>query len=139
VAFDHGQTRYPLTGSHAGVACVSCHRRPEAGQPARLRFAGAPQACASCHRDPHQGQFARAGGAASCERCHTTDSLRASKFDHSRDAAYKLDGAHARLACSACHRPETRNGVTFVRYKPLPTTCRGCHGSSGQPGNGDHP
>jgi hypothetical protein len=139
VVFDHGQTRYPLSGGHARVACASCHRRAEAGQPVGLRFAGVPQACESCHRDPHLGQFARTGGQVSCERCHTTDSLKASKFDHARDAAYKLDGAHARLACSACHRPETRNSVTFVRYKPLPTTCRGCHGSSRPPGNGDRP
>jgi hypothetical protein len=75
----------------------------------------------------------------SCERCHTTDDLKPSRFDHTRDAAYELDGAHARLACSACHLLETRNGVTFVRYKPLPTTCRGCHGASRQPGNGERP
>ncbi len=137
VAFDHGQTRYPLSGRHARVACVSCHRVAEVGQAARLRFAGLPQACDGCHRDPHQGQFAGAGGRVPCERCHTTEGLKASRFDHSRDAAYALDGAHARLACAACHRPETRNGVTFVRYKPLPTTCRGCHG--GQPAKGDRP
>ena len=139
VAFDHGQTRYPLSDRHARAACVACHRRAEAGQPGRLRFAGVPQACEGCHRDPHQGQFAAAGGPVSCERCHTTDDLKPSRFDHSRDAAYELDGAHARLACSACHRLETRNGATFVRYKPLPTTCRGCHGASRQPGNGERP
>ena len=85
---------------------------------------------------PHLA-VAPAGGRVSCERCHTTDGLKASRFDHSRDAAYTLDGAHARLACGACHRPETRGGVTFVRYEPLPTTCRGCHG--GQPAKGDRP
>jgi hypothetical protein len=65
------------------------------------------------------------------------DNLKASKFDHARDAAYRLDGAHVRLACAACHRPETRNGVTFARYKPLPTTCRGCHGGSQPSANGE--
>jgi hypothetical protein len=140
VAFDHAQTRYPLSGSHARVACTPCHRRSAApGAPAVLRFAGVTQTCDGCHRDPHQGQFARPGGASACERCHTTENLKASRFDHSRDAAYKLDGAHARLACSACHRPETRNGATFIRYKPLPTTCRGCHGPSGRPANGEKP
>ena len=139
IAFDHGQTKYPLVGSHTRVACASCHRRSvAAGRPAELRFAGVPQACESCHRDPHQGQFARAG-AVSCERCHTTANLRASKFDHARDSAYRPDGAHARLACTACHRPETRNGVTLVRYKPLPTTCRGCHGTSPKPAQGERP
>jgi hypothetical protein len=139
VTFDHGQTKYPLVGSHARVACAPCHRRQTTGAPPEaLRFVGVPQSCASCHRDPHQGQFARAG-AVSCERCHTTDGLKATRFDHDRDAAYRLDGAHARLACSACHRPETRNGVTFVRYKPLPTTCRGCHGTSPPLTKGERP
>ena len=140
VAFDHAQTKYPLAGSHTRVACAPCHRRPGApGGPPVLRFAGVSQTCETCHRDPHLGQFAGTGGASSCERCHTTENLKASKFDHTRDAAYRLDGAHARLACSACHRSEERNGVTFIRYKPLPTTCRGCHGSSRQPANGERP
>jgi len=137
VTFDHAQTKYPLAGSHVRVTCVACHRRTE-GAETRLRFAGVPQACDGCHRDPHQGQLARAGGV-SCERCHTTDNLKATRFDHSRDAAYRLDGAHARLACSACHRLESRGDVRFVRYKPLPTTCSGCHGPGRTPGNGDRP
>ncbi len=138
VAFDHAQTRYPLSGGHSRVACTPCHRRGEAAvAPAVLRFVGLTQTCESCHRDPHQGQFARAGAGTSCERCHTTNDLKASKFDHSRDAAYKLDGAHVRLVCSTCHRPEMRNGVTFIRYTRLPTTCRGCHGESPKTANGD--
>jgi hypothetical protein len=133
ISFDHSHTKYALSGRHAQVACAPCHRRPEPGGAAPvLRFAGAPQACEGCHRDPHLGQFARAG-AVSCERCHTTADLKASRFDHSRDAAYPLDGAHARLACTACHLPQTRDGVRFTRYKPLPTTCRGCHGPAGRP------
>lgn len=141
VSFDHGQTRYPLAGSHARVACTSCHRSADArkGAPVPLRFAGVPQSCDGCHRDPHQGQFAGAGRAASCERCHTTDTVKASKFDHNRDAAYHLDGAHARLACAACHRTETRGALRFVRYKPLPTSCSGCHRGGRVPANGERP
>jgi hypothetical protein len=140
VAFDHNKTRFALAGSHARVSCSGCHRRTDAGRPpGPLRFAGAPQACEGCHHDPHQGQFAAAGRAPSCERCHTTDNLKATKFDHARDSRYHLDGAHAKLACAACHRPEARGGVTFVRYKPLPTTCSGCHGPSGQPAKGEKP
>ncbi len=134
VSFDHAQTRYPLAGSHAKVSCAGCHRRAESSGTV-LAFAGLPTACERCHRDPHLGQFARAGQAASCERCHTTDTVKAAKFDHSRDAAYHLDGAHTRLACAACHRSETRGGVRFVRYKPVPTTCNACHGGRA-PGEG---
>ena len=141
VSFDHARTRYPLSGRHASVACLPCHRRPDAGTAAgaaAMRFTALPQACDGCHRDPHAGQFARAGVTA-CDRCHTTTDLKASRFDHSRDAAYHLDGAHARIACAACHRAETRAGARFVRYKPLPTTCRGCHGPAGQPASGGRP
>lgn len=140
VKFDHAQTRYPLAGSHARVACAKCHRVPaQAGAEAKLKLSGLATTCEGCHRDPHQGQFARAGKPASCERCHTTDTVKATRFDHARDSAYALDGAHIRLACSACHKPETRGGVTFVRYKPLPTKCSGCHASTPTPSNGGRP
>jgi hypothetical protein len=122
--FDHRATRFALTGAHAGVACAGCH--PRAGDPPRPRLLGTPLACAGCHRDPHAGQFAD-GGATLCERCHTTTDLRAARFDHEKDAAFALAGAHARLACSACHREEARDGVRFVRYKPLGRACRDCH------------
>jgi hypothetical protein len=141
VNFDHARTRYPLSGRHATVACLPCHKRPDsgaAGGAAAMRFTALAQACGGCHLDPHEGQFAR-GGTTSCERCHTTSDLEASRFDHSRDAAYRLDGAHARVACAACHRAETRDGARFVRYKPLPTTCRGCHGPTGPPAGGGRP
>jgi hypothetical protein len=145
VSFDHGQTKYPLAGRHLQASCTACHRAAQGGKTAGaaraavpLRFAGVPQACEGCHRDPHQGQFANAGRAAACERCHTTDTVKASKFDHNRDAAYHLDGAHARLACAACHRTETRGAVRFVRYKPLPTTCGGCHRAGSVP-RGERP
>jgi hypothetical protein len=138
VAFDHAQTKYPLTGRHTLVACDGCHRATGgATSPAALRFAGVSQSCEGCHLDPHRGQF-DGRGATGCGRCHTTDDLRATGFDHDRDSAYRLDGAHARLECAACHRRETAGAESFVRYRPLPTTCSGCHGPGGRPGNGEH-
>jgi hypothetical protein len=93
----------------------------------QLRFTGLPVTCESCHRDPHAGQFARAGQGTACERCHSSETTRAVRFDHRRDSAYKLDGAHAKLACTACHRTVSRPGGVHVLYKPLPTKCSGCH------------
>jgi len=125
VGFDHAKTRYPLSGQHARVACERCHG-PAEGH-AALGFKLAASECASCHRDPHGGQFAGPEGRTACERCHATDSLRATRFAHARDSRYALDGAHARLACADCHKPETRGAISIVRYKPLPVTCAGCH------------
>jgi hypothetical protein len=126
VTFDHAKSRFALDGAHARLACSGCHRPAERGT-ATLRLQGLPTACSGCHRDPHADQFAAAGQGTACERCHTSASFAATRFDHGRDASYRLDGAHARLACAACHKPETRNGQTFVRYKPLPSKCSACH------------
>ncbi len=133
-SFDHGGTRFALEGAHARIACAACHRSALAG--GAVSYAGLAQACAGCHRDPHEGQFASLGRPTACERCHTPVSFQKTKFDHVRDSRFRLDGAHARLACASCHKSELRAGMTFVRYKPLPITCSGCHaprGASGGP------
>jgi len=130
-AFDHGKTRYGLVGDHARAACGACHKTVDAGTPReRVRFAGLPVGCRECHEDPHIGQFDASGTLLSCDRCHAPESLKASRFDHALGSAWPLDGAHARVACSECHRRETRDGTVFVRYKPLPRTCSGCHAPS---------
>ena len=69
--FDHNQqTDFPLTGSHAQLACNDCHRKP-AGQ---MRL---PTDCAACHRDDdiHLGQFG-----AQCQRCHTTITFKGARI-----------------------------------------------------------
>jgi len=123
VRFDHGWTKFPLGGKHAALPCARCHR-PEAAprQPARLQLQR-PIDCAACHRDPHAGQFA----GQSCTRCHGDDDWHRLRFAHDRDSRYKLDGAHAKLPCAACHRSVAAPGGSFVRYKPLPVDCQGCH------------
>ena len=137
VSFDHAQTQYALSGRHALATCEACHLRPQAAGPAVLRLTGLPAACEGCHRDPHAGQFARAGQTA-CERCHSTESMKPARFDHARDSAFRLDGAHARLACSACHRSASRpGGPAVVRYRPLPTKCSGCHRQDPTPAKED--
>ena len=57
-SFDHGRTRFPLTGAHRTVACADCHRQ------GRLR--GTPLACEGCHPRP-RNHFA-----GTCDRCHDT-------------------------------------------------------------------
>ena len=73
--FDHAkETRFPLEGKHAPLACASCHKGAALTPgvaPARrvVDFRGARPDCASCHEDVHKGQLG-----ASCETCHTTRS-----------------------------------------------------------------
>jgi len=129
--FDHAKTRFVLVGGHAKPPCSDCHKKVEVGTAnERVGFADTPIECARCHRNTHRGQFQAAGKEIACDRCHAPATLKASLFNHSKDSAWPLDGAHARVACEKCHRRETRDGVTFVRYKPLSRTCSGCHGPS---------
>lgn len=122
--FDHSKTRFPLAGGHAKALCSGCHLKGE-----RLSLAGIPIACESCHSDPHAGQLTKPGLASPCERCHTALDWKPARFDHNRDSAYPLDGAHAQVACSACHPSEARGATAVARYKPLGTACKDCHGA----------
>jgi hypothetical protein len=54
----HPKTDYPLTGKHADVACVSCHKK-ELPQEARYRKLAFSR-CSDCHADQHRGEFASA-------------------------------------------------------------------------------
>ncbi len=102
----HEQTRYPLRGAHATVACQACHG-PFPGQPARYRGLAFAQ-CTDCHMDAHLGQMkalARAGPAPTCDRCHTVEGYVPAHFeveDHDR-TGFKLEGAHRTVACGLCH------------------------------------
>lgn len=131
VTFDHATTGFELVGPHARPTCRQCHA-PEAPEAStELGFAGLGTDCTACHRDPHRGQFASAEGGVDCLRCHTSERWQpAERFDHARDAAFPLEGAHARLECSACHREERDEIDTWVHYRPLGQRCIDCHGGA---------
>lgn len=124
ISFDHGRSDFQLTGRHANAACESCHPRDQGGP---MKLAGVPTTCAGCHDDPHGGQFERQGRAAACESCHTVLDWRPSRFDHDRDSAYALEGAHREVPCAGCHPTVIAAERTWVRYRPRPTECTGCH------------
>lgn len=106
--FDHGKTRFALTGAHRGAACMSCH----AGQ----RWKGLGTTCVSCHvkDDAHKGTRGT-----NCASCHTTTAWKAVTFDHSR-TGYPLVGGHATASCAGCHGPGNAN------LHPA-RTCISCH------------
>ena len=58
--FDHGKTKFPLTGKHTKVACEDCHKKS---------LENTPKDCIACHRkdDVHRGRRP------DCARCHTTN------------------------------------------------------------------
>jgi hypothetical protein len=64
--FDHGKTRFALTGRHAQVGCYNCHKQKHVARPTLATD------CYNCHKtqDRHQGAFGR-----NCGSCHTTTSF----------------------------------------------------------------
>jgi hypothetical protein len=143
----HAKARFVLDGAHRATPCLNCHeelKQAHASSTLRtatgtrhLKFADSRQRCAACHESPHGDQFAKRKGKGACEGCHDSDSFKpASKFDHQQDSQFKLDGVHARVACSGCHRNEILgSGKTRVIYRPVPHRCEDCHGASLPPVN----
>lgn len=138
VTFDHSRTKYALEGKHTSVPCRPCHNGKDKAIPvAQLKFAESTKTCSACHKDNHHEQFVDTVSVAkfvvlssACDKCHTSANWKAEKFDHNRDSVYRLEGAHRKVACTGCHKQVVEDGLTFVRYKPLDTKCKTCHGEA---------
>jgi hypothetical protein len=113
--FDHGLTRFPLTGRHIPAPCKSCHLTP--------RFKDAARDCFSCHQkeDKHKLKLGTR-----CESCHNTRSWVLWDFNHDKRTKYLLDGAHRKVACESCHVDAAPKGKDFA---PVGSTCIACHRS----------
>ncbi|HEU4725891.1 MAG TPA: cytochrome c3 family protein [Candidatus Eisenbacteria bacterium] len=145
---EHARYRFPLEGAHRAVPCVDCHRdlarraprteRATLLRPAKglepLTFAVARQECVACHAGPHGDQFTKpAARALACEKCHGVDVFKpATRFDHGRDTAFALEGAHRGVACARCHATvKSPGGDPVVRYRGVSAACESCHPVSG--------
>ena len=106
--FDHGATRFPLSGAHATLMCADCH--------IEHLFGDASTQCASCHQkdDVHKGRFGT-----QCQNCHNDADWQASFFDHGAATGFPLSAGHAGLTCEACH------GASTARLSG--STCHSCH------------
>jgi hypothetical protein len=136
----HAAFGYALDGAHRAVACSACHAELRVAQrPAstlitavrgvrRLPFTPRPvTTCASCHESPHGTQFAQRKDGGACESCHSVNAFApADRFDHERDAAFSLKGAHARVMCARCHVAVT-GAIGITKYRLLSTRCESCH------------
>ncbi len=107
--FEHAKSKFPLTGTHATIACEKCHLDNN-HQP---RFQNISKDCTSCHTEPtiHQGNFK----GQSCDSCHNTTSWKPAKIDGK-------DFEHF-----------TQTGFTLAKhsknYDQTDMTCVNCHGS----------
>lgn len=121
--FDHGLTDFKLEGGHAKRNCAACHRKAESD--GKGRFSNMATDCKSCHEDEHGGQFDKKWGS-DCRKCHGFEDWKAAKFDHNL-TAFKLEGKHAEVECSGCHKAKLMDGVKVVQYKFESFECIVCH------------
>jgi len=112
VAFDHDLGKFPLIGLHAMTSCNDCHVTKQYKDTAKL--------CNDCHADDDVHKL-RLGPA--CEKCHTPNGWRQWKFDHNKNTRFKLDGAHKKINCYACHKSPAEKGIK------LGQSCGYCHRS----------
>lgn len=126
VKFDHKKTKWPLEGKHLEVDCKDCHFETSKNSTIKKQtFSSLDSKCATCHENIHEKQFA-INGITDCKRCHSPNSWFPDNFDHN-STAFPLEGRHAEIACSKCHKPETKNGKTKVIYKIKQFKCIDCH------------
>lgn len=111
--FDHGLTRFPLTGRHITTACRSCHETQ--------RYKDAPRDCYTCHQkeDRHKLKFG-----VECQACHNTRGWTIWDFDHGKRTEFRLDGTHRKVACESCHTREAPQGK---KAATVGATCISCH------------
>ncbi|MBK7538559.1 MAG: hypothetical protein IPI49_24955 [Myxococcales bacterium] len=149
----HRRTRMPLTGRHATLDCVACHRRSD-----ERRFLGLPSDCFSCHRDDyrraasphrHDGTEGPAPFARQCSTCHSTAAWSPAFVDPtlisrdqastSHDGVFVLStGSHRSADCASCHidprrtqrvRCDTCHEATRTRAQhagPVPSSAAAC-------------
>jgi predicted CXXCH cytochrome family protein len=91
----------------------------------------APTKCEECHEDIHGSQFSRKGtGVTLCVGCHTEVKWNPTIFDHEK-TIFSLKDAHENVRCKSCHANfNDVNGKSVLFYKPTPTACSACHGTT---------
>jgi hypothetical protein len=106
--FDHAETGFPLTGTHASVLCTSCH----------VAERKITRDCAGCHRDAHQGRMG-----VQCDQCHSSRTWNDTRaIERHRRTRLPLSGVHALLPCTSCHLRTTESTWAHV-----PADCFSCH------------
>ncbi|MCC6410225.1 MAG: cytochrome c family protein [Saprospiraceae bacterium] len=123
---EHNKTKFPLTGAHMATPCLDCHKPDKE----KWKFKNIGSTCVDCHKDVHEGFVNKKYYPdKTCEKCHVTDSWTDNRFDHNL-TKFKLEGAHTKQSCMACHGKKDDTGKLPQRYQKftdLPTNCTSCH------------
>jgi len=113
---DHSD--YPLEGTHAELACESCHTDG--------KYKGTPRECTDCHSTPATGIYA-AHFDGQCVDCHTTASWDPYQFNHV--AVVECQSCHLKDSPLAHYDPPDKSikylaavRVQFLKPMPTPTS-----------------
>lgn len=132
--FNHDKF-FPLTGVHAKVSCIQCHKKNDLTQlNSSMKSIFGPvrgKRCMDCHSNPHHVDWKQR-----CESCHSVASpwsAASARFTRAQHAAtgFPLVAPHDRTSCASCHKP----GISFVKRYPDPRSdqrrvlqrCESCH------------
>ncbi len=129
VTFDHSRAEFPLTGKHATIECITCHKTETgefpAGPGTAIRFKGTSGACITCHKDVHLGQLGD-----HCSECHRTDTFKLTSHGHRGDPDF-FTGGHAAVECRSCHRTVEADFPAghgeAIQFTNLDRQCATCH------------
>jgi hypothetical protein len=93
--FDHGRTRFALTGAHRAVTCTQCH--------ADGIYDGKPTTCVPCHQADYDAttnpRHTVAVFPLTCNTCHTTTRWTGATISHT----WFKTPHHGVRTCSECH------------------------------------
>lgn len=122
----HQKSRFLLEGAHKATPCSECHKpyEPRPGK-TTIQFTWRQNNCIICHEDVHRNQFQN-HYANKCEECHTSIAFKPINFNHDQ-SQFPLDGVHINVDCQQCHPSEKDTKGIFIRYRPVPHTCKDCH------------
>ena len=110
-SFNHFSTGFPLTGTHAGIACTNCH--------VNGRFKNTPTQCIGCHNTmtaPGEPQ-SHPKTTNRCESCHLTSTWRDMQF---------MDHAQVTGPCASCHNNKLAVGKSN-NHVVTAAPCGNCH------------
>jgi hypothetical protein len=113
-SFNHSLTGFPLTGTHASVACASCH--------VNGRMKNTPTQCIGCHNTmtaPGEPQ-SHPKTTNRCESCHLTTTW--------RDMAF-MDHIQATGSCASCHNGNLAIGKS-ANHIVTAAPCGNCHNNT---------
>jgi nitrate/TMAO reductase-like tetraheme cytochrome c subunit len=118
----HNASGFKLEAAHLATSCLACHKKENV-----LTFKNMGKRCVDCHENVHKGFIdEKFLPNEDCTACHNIINWKTVNFDHNK-TGFKLEGAHSKQECSACHYRKNEDGKRIQQFAGLPQNCSNCH------------